>query len=359
MKVLLRTPNWIGDAVLALPAAAALAGRPGWRLTLLAPPPVHPVYARLPGATLLPLDPRVRTLPQAWSLARAIAADDEVGIVLPRSFSSALVLRLAGLPRRIGRSGQGRDALLTEALPPPPAPFRPLPPADGVDPAEHDPARTPAAAGDDRFHRWRDYAELAERVLAEPVPERYPLHVPVRSAEEAEHLLAGADGRGPLVGLNPGSAAPARRWPAERYVELGRGLRQRLDARVVVFGGPRETELAGAVAGAIPGALALAGLAGLETLMACLRRLDLLVTNDTGPMHLAAALGTPLIELAGAGDERVTGPRGDRVRILRERLFCSPCVRNVCPFDLECMRALTVARVEAAALDLLLEARAA
>jgi heptosyltransferase-2 len=359
MNVLLRTPNWIGDAVLALPAAAALAGRPGWRLTLLAPPPVQAVYAGLPGAILLPLDPRARTLPQAWSVARAIAADDDVGIVLPRSFSSALVLRLAGLPRRVGRSGQGRGALLTEALPPPPAPLRPLPPADEVDPAEHDAARTRAAAGDDRLHRWRDYAELVEHVLEEPVRERYPLHVPARSDAEAEGLLAGAGGRGPLVGLNPGSAAPSRRWPAERYAELGRGLRQRLDARVVVFGGPRETDLAGAVAGAIPGAMSLAGPAGLERLMACLRRLDLLVTNDTGPMHLAAALGTPLIELAGAGDERVTGPRGDRVRILRERLFCSPCVRNVCPYGLECMRALTVARVEAAVLDLLMEARAA
>jgi heptosyltransferase-2 len=359
MKVLLRTPNWIGDAVLALPATAALAGRAGWRLTLLAAPSVHPVYAGLPGAILLPLDPRARTLPQAWSLARAVRADDDVGIVLPRSFSSALVLRLAGLPRRVGRSGQGRDALLTDSLPLPPAPLRPLPPAAGVDPAEHDAARTPAAAGDDRFHRWRDYAELVEHVLEEPVRERYPLHVPVRSAEEAGGLLCGVDGRGPLVGLNPGSAAASRRWPPGRYVELGRGLRQRLDARVVVFGGPRETNVAGAVAGAIPGSVALAGPPGLETLMACLRRLDLLVTNDTGPMHLAAALGTPLIELAGAGDERVTGPRGDRIRILRERLFCSPCVRNVCPFDLECMRALTVARVEAAALDMLQEGRAA
>jgi ADP-heptose:LPS heptosyltransferase len=93
--------------------------------------------------------------------------------------------------------------------------------------------------------------------------------------------------------------------------------------------------------------------------MAALANLDLLITNDTGPMHLAAALGTPVAELAGAGDERVTGPRGRTVRIVRERLFCSPCVRNVCPFDVECMRALTVARVLEASLDALAGARAA
>ncbi len=87
--------------------------------------------------------------------------------------------------------------------------------------------------------------------------------------------------------------------------------------------------------------------------MAVLRRVDLMVTNDTGPMHLAAALGTPLLDLCGAADERVTAPRGARSRVLRELLFCSPCVRNECPFDLECMHALTVAGVLGASLETL------
>ncbi len=350
MRILLRTPNWLGDAVLALPSVAALASRSGWRLTVLAPLGLHPVYAGIAGAILLPVDPRARSLPEAWSIARAVAADDEVGILLPRSFSSALVLRLTGVPRRIGRVGEGRDFLLTERLPPPPTPARPLPP-DGEDGATGGP--------DGRFHRWRDYAELTERVLEEPVPERYPLRVPAAASEAADRLLAPARGRGPLVGLNPGSAAPARRWPAERYAALGCRLRHRLDARVAVVGERDEAALAGGVARKIPGAVSLAGRTDLATLMGVLGRLALLVTNDTGPMHVAAALGTPLVELCGAGDERVTGPRGREVRIVRERLFCSPCVRNVCPFDLECMRGLTVGRVAEAALDVLAGARAA
>jgi heptosyltransferase-2 len=317
---------------------------------LLVPPPLHPVFAGVAGAIRLPFDPRVRSLPEVWSLARAVAADDEVAIVLPRSFSSALVPRLAGIPRRIGRVGDGRDSLLTDRLPAPPSPPRPLPPqGDDVN----------ADGPDGRFHRWRDYAELAECLLEEPVPERYPLSVRPPAAEAAERLLSPARGCGPLVGLNPGSAASSRRWPGGRYAALGRELRARVDARVAVLGGPAEAALASGVAADIPGAVSLGGRTDLETLMGALARLDLLITNDSGPMHLAAALGTPLVELAGAGDERVTGPRAGTARVVRERLFCSPCVRNVCPFDLECMRGLTVARVTQASLELLTSARAA
>jgi len=351
LKVLLRAPNWIGDAVLALPAVAALAERRDIRLSLLAPPSVHPLFESLAGAILLPVDPGVRNVAQAWSVARAVAADDDVGLVFPRSFSSALVLRLAGIPRRIGRQGDGRGFLLTERLPAPPSPPRPLPPAPA---SGAEPGRAPEG-----FHRWRDYAELAERVLGAPVPERYPLRVPSEAGGAAARLIAAAAGRGPLVGLNPGATAPSRRWPQERFAAVGRRLRQAADARVVVLGGRLEAPLARDVAAAVPGAASLAGRTDLKTLMGVLAALDLLVTNDTGPMHLAAALGTPLLDLCGAADERVTGPRGPRARVLRERLFCSPCVRNVCPFDLQCMRALTTDRVAAAALAELGEDRAA
>jgi heptosyltransferase-2 len=113
------------------------------------------------------------------------------------------------------------------------------------------------------------------------------------------------------------------------------------------------------VARAVSGAALLAGRTDLETLMGALQALDLLITNDSGPMHLAAALGTPLLDLCGAADERVTGPRGPRARVLRERLFCSPCVRNTCPFELECMRAITTDRVLETALAELERSRAA
>ena len=171
-------------------------------------------------------------------------------------------------------------------------------------------------------------------------------------------LLAPVSGGGPLVGLNPGANGPARRWPAVRYAALGLALRERLDARVAVLGGPADRELAEGVAAAIPGACSLAGRTSLKLLMAALSRLDFLVTNDTGPMHLAAALGTPLLDLCGAADERVTAPRGPRARVLREYLFCSPCVRNACPYDLECMEALGVERVLEESLAALAEARA-
>ncbi|MFN2432285.1 MAG: lipopolysaccharide heptosyltransferase II [Gemmatimonadota bacterium] len=344
VKVLLRTPNWIGDAVLALPAVTALAERPEVRLTVLASPAVHPVFAGLPSARLSPVDPRARTPLRAWTVGRALAGDDEIGIVLPASFSSALVMRLAGVPRRVGRAADGRSSLLTEALP-----RRPAPPVPLRGPAQYEP----------RFHRWRDYAELVEHVLGSAVPERYPLRVPDRGAARAARLLDELRGAGPVVGLNPGANGPARRWPAKRFVELGRALREAANARVVVLGGPAEVDLGRRVAAGIPGASSFAGRTSLETLLGVLDALDLFVTNDTGPMHLAAALGTPLLDLCGAADERVTGPRSPRARVLREHLFCSPCVRNACPFDLECMRALAVRRVLEASLLGLQRGRAA
>ena len=346
MNVLFRSPNWIGDAVLALPSVAALAGRSDVRLTVLAPPYVHPVYEGLPGALLSPVDPRVRNALHARALGRALAGDDEVAILCPTSFSSALVALLARIPRRIGRIGDGRFFLLSERLPAwrlPPTPIPPAGPDDG--------AGGGSGAPDDGscFHRWRDYAELTERALGSDVPERYPLQVSDAAEAEAELLLDGVPGAGRLVGLNPGANWPSRRWPLERFAALGCALRDRVEARVVVVGGPGDIGPAAKLATAVPGARSLAGRTDLKTLMAVLRRLDLFVTNDTGPMHLAAALGTRVLDLCGAADERVTGPRGPRAAVLRERLFCSPCRRNVCPYDLECMDALTVGRVLEAA----------
>lgn len=349
MNVLLRSPNWIGDAVLALPAVAALAERPDVRLTVLAAPYVQPVFEGLPGVSLSPVDPRVQRPAQAWAIGRALAGDDEVGILLPRSFSSALVLCIAGVPRRIGRRGDGRAFLLTEALPARESPPWPIP---SLKSRSH-------TGSVRRFHRWRDYADLVGRVLGKEVSERYPLHVPGEARARAERLLDGVPGGGPLIGLNPGANGPARRWPSGRFAALGRALRESLDARIAVLGGPGEVQLARAVADDIPGARSLAGRTGLKCLMALLGRFDLLVTNDTGPMHLAAALGTPLLDLCGAADERVTGPRSPRAKVLREHLFCSPCVQNACPFDLECMEALTVRRVLDEALGSLEAGRAA
>jgi heptosyltransferase-2 len=342
LRVLLRAPNWVGDAVLALPSVATLASRPDVRLTVLGPPYVHPIYDGLPGVSLSPVDPRAPTPLRAWGAGRALAGGDDVGILCPTSLSSAIVLWAARVPRRVGRAGDGRSPLLTDRLP-----KRPRPPFPLRSRGEYDP----------RHHRWRDYAELVEHVLGEPVSERYPLHVPDAARAAAARLLSGLAGAGPLIGLNPGANGPARRWPIERYTALGKALRDGLDARVAVVGSRFETDLAERVAGAVPGARSLGGRTDLKTLAAVLAELDLLVTNDTGPMHVAAALGTPLIALFGAGDDRVTAPRGPGVHVLRELLFCSPCVRSHCPYDLECMKGLATAAVLAEATRVLSERR--
>ncbi len=154
---------------------------------------------------------------------------------------------------------------------------------------------------------------------------------------------------GRVVGVFPGGNAPSRRWEPARFAELVRRLAKRAD-RVVVFGGPAERELTARVAGDV--AVDLGGQTDLAQLAAGIASCDLLVTNDTGPLHLAGAVGTPTVSLWGAGDPAVTGPLGASHRMLRHpELDCVPCTKNDCPLAVDrnrCLTLITVDDVEAA-----------
>ncbi len=143
----------------------------------------------------------------------------------------------------------------------------------------------------------------------------------------------------------PGAHAASRRWPAERFAALASRLGAE-GARVVVFGSAAERELAAAIAAvARPAPVDWSGRTPLPVLAECFRRLDLLVTNDTGPMHLAAAVGTPILDLCGAANEVVTGPRGPASEIVVHPIHCRPCVKNDCAYNLGCMTGIRLERV--------------
>lgn len=252
--------------------------------------------ARLPGRVLA-LDPGLAGLARAAAELRG--GLHRRGVLLTPSLSSALLFRLAGLAERRGTNTDHRGLLLTEA----------------VSPA--------ALAG---LHRTAAYLALATGQAPAEVP-RPRLEVP-EAVRAAWRALSPAPPE-QAVGIFPGSNAPARRWPVRRFADLAAALRRR-GLPVVVFGGPGETELTRLVADG--GGVDVGGLTDLPLLAAGLADCRLLVTNDSGPLHLAAAVGTPTVSFWGPGNPRETGPTGPGHRLLRHaELPCVPCVKNHCP----------------------------
>jgi heptosyltransferase-2 len=273
------------------------------------------------------------------------------GVLLPASFSSALLFRLGGVRHVRGTASDGRTLLLDEPVP--------LSRIRGR-------------------HRTVVYRELvtgqpcpAERLvprLPVPAPVRARWHalLAARTARTARTGAAAAGGTGrPTVGIFPGSSASSRRWDADRYAALARQLAAD-GATVLVFGAAGDTVLTRQVAGA--GAVDLGGATDLPVLAAALAECDILVTNDSGPMHLAAAVGTRTLVLGGPADTRETAPAGaGHVYLQRLDLACVPCVRNECPrrgagfilpeAERECLRLIEVPEVLMAARRMLAGSR--
>ena len=223
------------------------------------------------------------------------------GILLSGSFSAALLFRAAGVQYLRGMSGDGRDRLLSEAVP------------------------RSRFAGNHRVDNLRLLAGLPP--LERLAPHR--ITPPAGATALWQERLGG--GPGPLVGLFPGSNASARRWEADRFAVVGRSLLEQ-GARVVVLGAPAEAGLTATVASGHPSIIDLGGRTDLPGLAAVLSLCDLFITNDTGPMHLAAAVGTTTITLWGSSDPSEVHPLGaGDVRVRGGDLPCAPCKKNVCP----------------------------
>jgi heptosyltransferase-2 len=318
-------PNWIGDAVMALPVLRAIArAHPEELLTVIARRGPAAVFqsegsaGRVRISSSMPAD-------VAWLLRGGFRE----AWLLPNSFRSALLPFLAGIPERIGYSTDGRRPLLTHALPP------------------------PLRIG----HQARDYDSLLESRGIPPDLEPPRLPVGQEAARRAGEALAraGLDRPEGLVLLAPGAAfGPTKRWPAERYGQLARRLGERGLACGIAIG-PREGGLAGRVAAAAGVPLPILG-EDLDPgeLAALLARARVVVANDSGPMHLAAAVGTPVVAFFGPTDPGRTSPTGAPARILDRYVFCSPCFLKKCPYGHECMREITV-EMAAGAVEGLLE----
>lgn len=354
MRTLVVAPQWVGDCVMALPALEALAAS-GRELVVLAKRPLHPLLGLSPHVTEL----IERADDDATTVARLRVAGCEEAVVLQGSVRAAHLPRQAGIPYRWGYSG----ALHVEALLRLPLPHlgrflgwvvsAPVRTALLRPAVPHPPTR--------RRPQVEDFRELLSAMNVEPpsswVPRLEPsaaLRERGRERLERAHVTLGD---GPLVGLFPGAEfGPAKRWPWRRFAELARALRRAVPrVQNLILAGPKELWLAvrvheesGKLHPVIGPDLDLAGLAGV------LAHVDLLVTNDSGPMHLAAALGRRCVALFGPTDARRTAPAGPGHRVLASDRWCAPCFRRRCPLlHHGCLRDRTVAEVLAACQELL------
>ena len=321
-RLLVRAPNWLGDVVLSLPALRDLRRSfPAAQLTLLARPAVAGLYRALPG-----LDAIVESRGHAADVASLRGAFDRA-VLFPNSFATALVAWRAGVPERWGYATDGRGLLLTRRC------------------------RVPASTrGRSQVYYYRAMLEGLGLVCEGP-PDA-SLACPAEWAAEGDQLLGDP---GPWIGVNAGAAyGTAKRWLPERFAAAAELVARRLDARVAIVGGPAERPLGEAIAAQlrVPARL-LAGETTLAGLAGVLSRLRLLLTNDSGPMHLAAALGTPLVAVFGSTDWTETAPVAVRATIVREDVPCSPCLLRECPIDHRCMTRVDADRVAQAALSLL------
>lgn len=322
-RVVVRAPNWIGDVVLSLAAVRDLRRNfPRARIEVLARPWVADLYRAVPEVDAVRISRGVR------ADAAALRGAFDAAVLLPNSIGSALPVWMAGIAERWGYATDGRAPLLTRA-----------------------PRVPPHVRGRSQVYYYR--AMLAGAGLRVSATPDVSMRCPPEWREGADRLLAG-DADRPWIGVNPGAFyGTAKRWLPERFAAVADTLASR-GAQVALVGGPAEKQVGEAIAAQMTApARVLCGQTTLPELVGVLARLRLLVTNDSGPMHLAAALGVPVVAVFGPTDWRETHPVGDAHRIVREPVHCAPCGLRECPIDHRCMRRVTVDRVAGEAVALL------
>lgn len=344
--ILLKMPNWLGDVVLSLPALSALrvsfpdsgicaVGNETARMVLsLSRLSMEFVHFDRHGDRLAG-DPAAggagrsaspdgdhppagmwRTWREALGALRGRRWD--LAVTFAESFSSALLLRLAGAKDLIGYRADGRRLLLSKPLPRKRMGMRP--------------------------HLAREYMALAEAAGAKAGNEAPSLDVSETLAREAREILsvAGVELSRPLVGLCPGAAyGPSKRWPVERFADAGRELTSGGGA-VAVFGSHSERAAADRLSSAIPGAASVAGKTSVEQLAGCLSICSVVIANDSGAAHLAAAVGSSVVAIFGSTDASWTRPLGAKVAVVKASgLECAPCFGKECDRGYACLTGIS------------------
>jgi lipopolysaccharide heptosyltransferase II len=319
-RLVVRAPNWLGDVVLSLAALRDLRRNfPDARLTVLARASVSPLYEAVPEVDGVALSRGLR--PDA----ETVRGRHDAAVLFTNSFGSALSMALGRVPERWGYASDGRGALLTRRAPLP-----------------------PEIRQRSQVYYYR--AVLSGVGLQVSASSDTSLRALPEWTARGETLL----GSGRWIGLNPGASyGSAKQWLPARFAAVGDRLAQQTGARVAILGSAAERPLGETIAALMRSTpRVLSGATSLTDLVGVLSRLGLLVTNDSGPMHLAAALDVPLVAIFGPTDWRVTAPRAPRQRLLRAEVDCAPCLLRTCPIDHRCMSRVGIDAVVSAASEL-------
>jgi lipopolysaccharide heptosyltransferase II len=324
-RMVILAPNWLGDAVMALPAIADVRrARPAATITIAARPPIAPLFALVDGVDGYVAMPRD---------ARQTITGFDVALLLPNSFRTALDVWRAGVPERWGYRGDGRGVLLTRSVSRPRA----------------------------RVHQVEYYQHLVAGLGCTNGSREPRLTVTDVVRKEGAQALAAAgwDGRAPLVAIAPGAAyGGAKRWPPEYFAELASTLA--LDGvQTAIIGAAADLDVGRAFQARLNGGpkraaphssvIDLVGKTDLPTLAGVLSHCRTLVTNDSGAMHLAAAAGVPVTAVFGPTRDVETRPIGDRHAVITNPVWCRPCMLRECPLDHRCLRDIDAATVARAA----------
>ncbi len=340
-RILIRGTNWIGDAVMTFPAISMVRRLyPDATIDLMARSWVMPVYSCHPDINSVMPAPSTSGIsrPVAMAGAALLARGEryDLGILLPNSFESALIFRLAGIRLVLGYSTDMRRFLVNMPVPVP--------------------------ADKEQRHHVFYYINLVKKLehkiggrnnlqKEEPEPE-IRISIPPKSKAWAGKFLenlASSHGKAEtVIGFNPGAAfGPAKCWPAAKFNELASLLLANFPGmHILVFGTAAEKAIGETIAEAAPGHITnLCGRTGLSEAIALIDRLDLLVTNDSGLMHVGAACSTPLVAIFGSTNHIATGPWTDKAAIVSLGLDCSPCMSRTCPSNFHCMLGINAEQV--------------
>lgn len=323
-RLIIRAPNWLGDAVMALPAMAAVRRAFDGRTVIVAARPhVAPLFREDTSAA----PDEVVVVDERGEAAQLRAVRGDAVLLLPNSFRSAWVARLSGIRERWGYRAAGRGWLLTRGASRPRGSGRPL-------------------------HHVDYFRDLVIALGIDPGQDAIPrLNPRALTLEKADAVLrrSGFEAGERIVGFAPGAAyGAAKRWPPDRVAKVVEALGHRGTATVLV-GAAGDRDTGRAIESALPAGARVVNLIGrtsLGELIGVVARCAAFVSNDSGAMHVAAALGVPLTAIFGPTDERATAPASaGRVDLIVRDVFCRPCLLRECPIDHRCMKRIDVESV--------------
>jgi len=339
-RILVRGPNWLGDAVMCEPALRGLRNLfPDAQIELLVKPGVADLFvghSALTRVLTYEANGRHAGVSGKWELAGQLRRQGfDLAVLFQNAFEAAFLTFLAGVPRRYGYATDGRSVLLSD----------------------------PVAVPDPRalIHQVRYYWDLLKPLglMGDPSTPELVLFPEEEQAMAGRFAQGGLTASDVVVGINPGSTyGAAKRWLPERFAEvtdrLCRTIRESREQQVsvVILGAKGEERLGREIASGLSSrSLVLSGATTIRELMAAVKRCAVLLTNDTGPMHIASAFQVPVVAIFGPTDWRTTSPYGTSHAIVRQPVDCAPCLLRECPIDHRCMTRISVEQVYEAGLS--------